>query len=869
MADRKSTLQVVFTVDGDGKVKAALNGVGADADKSGKSIDNLSKELLALNERLDKNAAKTNQLARDRAVLDASLQKGLITQKEHNKLLGESIGKYDGLIAKARIAGAVLGGALVLGIGAVFKATAEADAVQAQLASGIADTGGAAQRTLPQLNALADALQHATTFDDEAIGGVEKVLLTFRNIKDVNFDKATASVLDLSTKLGVDLQSAAIQVGKALNDPILGVTALGRAGVQFSEDQKKLIKSLVDTGDVAGAQTIILKELEGEMGTAAEAARNTLGGALVGLKNDFENLLEGDSGSDGVRGTVDSINDLSDVLNDPEVKAGFQAIAQGIFNVSAGILEGIGLLAQYVAKYNEIKALGNGDLSRGDASDAALQNRLAAVGSTISDLKGGIVGKVNAFYNPNSALSYKDGLTLSPAAALKQLEAERTTLIREMTNRNRAELGQLPLGVPQQLGLQDALGGLQPFSAVGPAPFSAIGTGGTTGKSGAKPKSGGAAAATNGEAAAHRAAAEAARQHAEAEKALQQHLAEVSDAQGEFKTRVEDLRAELEGPMAQAQLAHNRELDKYRDLAKKGEIGATDLAAAEKLLREQFDQEAAAIKRRMDPAAELIQQMQDELRLRTLNNAEARTAVDLAHLSVPATAEQAQQVLALNKALEEQQKNTQLMDEFRSGLADVGMTAVFNFGKVDESFGDMMDGLAQQVARRILEGWIASAFGDPGTTGQGTSGGGFISGLLGALFGSGSGNGGLSEDQMYAKSTSSGGLAGGTSGGGWAGLISSFMGLFGGGRAEGGTTQAGHFYRVNEMRPELLEVGGSTWLMMGGQDGRVHANRESRGARGGDSYNITVPVTGHVDNYTRLQIANDTAFAIRRGGRNQ
>ena len=118
------------------------------------------------------------------------------------------------------------------------------------------------------------------------------MLLTFTNIgKDV-FPAATEAMLNLSSAMGTDLQSSSILVGKALNDPIAGLTSLTRAGVQFTDAQKDTIKALMETGDVAGAQKIILGELETQFGGAARAAGGTLAGQLDILKNQFGNVKE-------------------------------------------------------------------------------------------------------------------------------------------------------------------------------------------------------------------------------------------------------------------------------------------------------------------------------------------------------------------------------------------------------------------------------------------------------------------------------------------------------------------------------------------------------------------------------------------------
>ena len=203
-----------------------------------------------------------------------------------------------------------------LAIGATFKkfidATSEAQFAQAQLQSALKSTGFAAGQSITALNDHAVALQRMTAFGDDAVSGAQALLLTFTKIRGDVFPKATTAVLDMAQAMGTDLKSAALQVGKALNDPVLGVGALARAGVQFSEQQKEMIKSLVETGNVAKAQAIILKELETQFGGSAEAARRTLGGALAALKESFGDLFE--VSDTGTKDVVVGINSIIDVL---------------------------------------------------------------------------------------------------------------------------------------------------------------------------------------------------------------------------------------------------------------------------------------------------------------------------------------------------------------------------------------------------------------------------------------------------------------------------------------------------------------------------------------------------------------------------
>jgi phage-related minor tail protein len=179
---------------------------------------------------------------------------------------------------KGAIAGAVAGIGFATAVRAIVANTIESENAVRQLEARIKSTGAAAGLSSEQLQGFATELQKITTFGDDAILAMQGVLLTFTNIKGDVFKDATRAALDLSIAMGQDLQSSAVQLGKALNDPLKGITALSKIGVAFTEEQKKLIKSFVEAGNAAAAQRVILKELGVEFGGAAEAASNTFGG---------------------------------------------------------------------------------------------------------------------------------------------------------------------------------------------------------------------------------------------------------------------------------------------------------------------------------------------------------------------------------------------------------------------------------------------------------------------------------------------------------------------------------------------------------------------------------------------------------------
>ena len=220
-----------------------------------------------------------------------------------------------------------------LGFTAVKAFDQQAKAI-AQVEAGLKSTGSTVGYTSKQLQQMASDLQTKTIFgDEEILKDATSQLLTFTNIAGDQFARTQSVALDLATRLDGDLKSASIQLGKALNDPIANLSALSRSGIQFSEDQKQVIKSLTESGRLAEAQTVILDELEKQYGGSAEAAAKAGTGGLKQLANSFGDLQE-EFGKiimeflppviDGLKNMLAAFQNLS-----PEVKR-FMVIGAGI-----------------------------------------------------------------------------------------------------------------------------------------------------------------------------------------------------------------------------------------------------------------------------------------------------------------------------------------------------------------------------------------------------------------------------------------------------------------------------------------------------------------------------------------------------------
>jgi len=234
-------------------------------------------------------ATEVGKLYYDLSIDDSKLKSGLDSADNSVSKTG---GKFGSLGTMAAAGVAVAGAALVkFGVSSVKAFTESEDAI-AQTNAVLKSTGGTAGVTADMVDKLSASLQNTTRFSDEQARSAQNMLLTFTNIgKDV-FPQATEAVADMATAMGTDLTQTSIQVGKALQDPVQGVTALQRVGVRLTEDQKKLVEQLVSTGDTVGAQKIILGELTKEFGGSAKAAGETFAGRLEILKNKFNDIQE-------------------------------------------------------------------------------------------------------------------------------------------------------------------------------------------------------------------------------------------------------------------------------------------------------------------------------------------------------------------------------------------------------------------------------------------------------------------------------------------------------------------------------------------------------------------------------------------------
>lgn len=206
---------------------------------------------------------------------------------------GAKGGKRFGASFKAGMAG-FLGGAVVTKLisGVVdfaresIESLGRVETINTQTESVIASTGGAAQVTAKQVEDLAGRLEGLTATEAESIQEGANMLLTFKNIQNEGgktggiFDQTVVAATDMARAMGTDVKSASMMLGKALNDPATGLSKLSRAGVTFTEQQQEQIKAMANAGDTAGAQALMLAELNAQFGGSGEAYASTYAGQM-------------------------------------------------------------------------------------------------------------------------------------------------------------------------------------------------------------------------------------------------------------------------------------------------------------------------------------------------------------------------------------------------------------------------------------------------------------------------------------------------------------------------------------------------------------------------------------------------------------
>lgn len=317
-------------------------------------------------------------------------------------------------------------GALTIGatFGKFITETVQAEQAQTQLAAALKSTGSAAGFSQQQLNVMADQLS-AIIPDTDSITRAQTVLLKYVDIVGVQFTQALQLAGDMAARTGGTIEDAADIIGKALNSPAEGLGKLRKLGLNFTDAQIDGLQVLVDTGRKVEAQSVILDGLARSYGGAAAAARDTLGGSLVALREALNDLLTGGRGVTGLREGLES---LTRTLQSQAVRDGFAYIVRALAGIAEGALKVVSAFATFGTVLGQ-------QIARATGAGAAdpierLNDDIDLLKTNISSLNRGLA-QSKAGTEPYREMSRE---VTRLTAEMEQATAARAQLVREANN---------------------------------------------------------------------------------------------------------------------------------------------------------------------------------------------------------------------------------------------------------------------------------------------------------------------------------------------------------------------------------------------------------------------------------------------------
>lgn len=313
----EALLRVVYDPSGLAAFDKQLDNVKVKSQGQEKETNKLIASFSKLAASLDPVVAKQLKYQQNVDVLNRSLKAELITQQQYNILLTKTQSQLQETTHWTQRLGSEIGGSLksqitslinpaTLAVAAVtalaatavkfvkdvVTASIEAETSQKKVADAVERAGSRSGVTVSQINDLADSYSHLTGKDDEVIADAEALALKYNRISSEILPRLTRASLDMAQVQGIDIPAAMAKSAGYVNLPLQALTKLRKEGYAVADSQSQLVKDLIRSNDILGAQKVILSILEEQYGGASIAARDSLGGALEALGTTWENFLE-------------------------------------------------------------------------------------------------------------------------------------------------------------------------------------------------------------------------------------------------------------------------------------------------------------------------------------------------------------------------------------------------------------------------------------------------------------------------------------------------------------------------------------------------------------------------------------------------
>jgi len=328
------------------KLKQDMKEFGEASEQAGAKLSKQEKDMTALINKLEPARVATEKLTdqqrllkdalvvgkfgegtqaidRYKAALDALNQKQTQTTTqtvEHGSAIDVLHGTYLKLAAQLAVVGTVFA-AVGKGWLDVTRAAMGDEVASAKLLATWTATKGASGATIVQLHAMAESLAALTGRHREEVKEAEALALTYHNVTGPALERMLKSAADLAAVRGGDLPDWVTKLGRAMENPSSGLTALTRAGVVFTQQQKEQIKVVSESGDTLTAMALILERVESSYGGAAARIGATTQGAWDRLTASLNELKETWGGmtlgatKEALSETNDAVIDLTDNTN--------------------------------------------------------------------------------------------------------------------------------------------------------------------------------------------------------------------------------------------------------------------------------------------------------------------------------------------------------------------------------------------------------------------------------------------------------------------------------------------------------------------------------------------------------------------------
>lgn len=310
----------------------------------------------------------------------------------------------------------------------------------------------------------------------------------------------------------------------------------------------------------------------------------------------------------------------------------------------------------------------------------------------------------------------------------------------------------------------------------------------------------------------------------EARRRMQEMLREqqrLADAQRGWTDQLLDAQAALDGPVAEANRQHEKQMSDLTRAYDEGEVKLSDYIQMQEVYEEQLNRTLEAIEAQRTPAQRMLEDLQFEQDLLRMTNEEREVAIALRWLNAEAT--DAERDAIANSVRELRQSREAMSDliEAQDAVRGAGADFLTDWTTGAKSFKDAMidalDSIHQRLTQMIAEQLMDQLFGQRGQDGGGQYGN-WLSNIFGAMFG--------------------------------------------GGKANGGWASANRVFEVNERGLEMATVGGRDYMLTGNQPVHVTPNHKLPGG-GTQVTTINMTLQGRMDRRSEQRVAQEVAVKQR------